>query len=711
MSGLGRLRRAVFVPLVLLLLAVAAGGPLQAQVVLPAGFGSLSLARGVGFQVVEAAPTDEELLRLSPDSFDTRRFPSAPSLGFTGRTLLVRIPFRNESGRTEFFLQTGLPRHGYSRAVFGSGGVRGMQEGQFTTGAQVTGAELPFYSRPVVANRPTFHVHIPRGESELRLIMRSQDALSAPLDLHTVDEFRLQQDQEHLWYGLLFAALLIIGLYNLLIFLSVRDWSYLQYALLTFSACLYFGVVSGYTRRVLWPDAVSWDLRAAVLVVGAYLFFIVLFGRTFLKTRSGVPVLDRALLVLQWCAPPLAFWVLVVPLGRVSPFVMVLALASILTLVAAAVILALRRSREARFFLAAFSLFALGAVTFVLRVAGIFPVNFFTVHGIQIGSVAELLLLSLALADRVRVLQREVQSRMSDLERAHRDLERSEKRYRHLVQGTRDIIFVLDRKFHFESLNDSSWNLLGRDPREFVGTSFREALYETERERSFVGVIVDERLHALSRGEKVQFTTEWRTRRAEGRTMNVLIEPIAMEGETIYLGRASPGDEDALLPYLTSERARFVVTNYFGIGELLGDRLTRNLRRYVSQDLMLDLRLGVREVLINAIEHGNLNVTGREKAAALEAGTYFAFLQERQADPRFRDRTVTVDYSLSPRRVWFRITDQGEGFDHRAMLQKTLAEVNEASSLHGRGILLARQYFDVLRYNEKGNEVLLIKTL
>ena len=65
--------------------------------------------------------------------------------------------------------------------------------------------------------------------------------------------------------------------------------------------------------------------------------------------------------------------------------------------------------------------------------------------------------------------------------------------------------------------------------------------------------------------------------------------------------------------------------------------------------------------------------------------------------------------ALPGRRVWFRITDEGKGFDHRSMQSGEKERLHDMTSTHGRGIALARSLFDAVRYNETGNSVTLVK--
>ena len=84
-------------------------------------------------------------------------------------------------------------------------------------------------------------------------------------------------------------------------------------------------------------------------------------------------------------------------------------------------------------------------------------------------------------------------------------------------------------------------------------------------------------------------------------------------------------------------------------------------------------------------------------------------LNERQNDVRYSARGVEVDYALSQIEFSVRIKDQGEGFDHRAVMTRGVEGVNREMMMHGRGINMAVAAFDRIVYNEAGNEVFLVK--
>ena len=75
----------------------------------------------------------------------------------------------------------------------------------------------------------------------------------------------------------------------------------------------------------------------------------------------------------------------------------------------------------------------------------------------------------------------------------------------------------------------------------------------------------------------------------------------------------------------------------------------------------------------------------------------------------YNARKVLIEYSIDEDRVAFRITDEGKGFDHRKIMKTDEKELNEQFMAHGRGIMMTLSAFDIVRYNEKGNRVALVK--
>ena len=110
--------------------------------------------------------------------------------------------------------------------------------------------------------------------------------------------------------------------------------------------------------------------------------------------------------------------------------------------------------------------------------------------------------------------------------------------------------------------------------------------------------------------------------------------------------------------------------------------------------------IGLFELLINAIEHGNLGLGYDEKAALLAQGGLDEEIDRRSALPEYAARYVTTTFRRYPDRIEIEIEDQGDGFVWQPYLD---SDPNRAAALHGRGIAIARQLsFDHLEYRARG---------
>jgi CheY-like chemotaxis protein len=122
----------------------------------------------------------------------------------------------------------------------------------------------------------------------------------------------------------------------------------------------------------------------------------------------------------------------------------------------------------------------------------------------------------------------------------------------------------------------------------------------------------------------------------------------------------------------------------------------------------MGLKLGLVELLNNAIEHGNLGITAAEKEAALASPDGYAPLfNSRLHDPRHAWRKVTITTTTTGDQCEWIIRDEGAGFDWRAHL--TQLQTPDVLRLSGRGIFLSRFQFDEIEYLGAGNAVRAVK--
>ncbi len=114
--------------------------------------------------------------------------------------------------------------------------------------------------------------------------------------------------------------------------------------------------------------------------------------------------------------------------------------------------------------------------------------------------------------------------------------------------------------------------------------------------------------------------------------------------------------------------------------------------------------VGVWELLINAVEHGNLELAFADKTRLMQERRLLAEVQERLERPEFRDRTAVATLLREPGGLTLTVEDEGPGFDWLPYLE--LAP-DRAFHTHGRGIAMARALsFDEITYAGRGNRVM-----
>src|SRR5262249_48895716 len=122
------------------------------------------------------------------------------------------------------------------------------------------------------------------------------------------------------------------------------------------------------------------------------------------------------------------------------------------------------------------------------------------------------------------------------------------------------------------------------------------------------------------------------------------------------------------------------------------------------------LGIALEEALLNAFCHGTLALPAeqvQEVRAELSQGRVAACIQERWSQPSCRDSTVMVDIHISREEARFIIRDQGAGF-----ARATVPERHDPKTLErgrGRGLVLMRHFMDEVAFNDRGNEVTLVK--
>ncbi|PKL41063.1 MAG: hypothetical protein CVV44_00045 [Spirochaetae bacterium HGW-Spirochaetae-1] len=313
--------------------------------------------------------------------------------------------------------------------------------------------------------------------------------------------------------------------------------------------------------------------------------------------------------------------------------------------------------------------------------------------------------------EEIEFLNRDLQQKINDLNKANRMISLSEEKYRRLVEGSTDIIFSLDNDWRFITANKATAYHLNINPESIKSKSLLDLIYDSDEEKAVSRKIIQEKLETFSRSkEPVSFKAEFKSPLIiEPRELQVKLEYLNIDGDNEILGKAFRVMDDTLLKYFIAEKQQFIIDNSLSTADEITQRITRNVAKYIGGNDFNMLRIALREIIINAIEHGNLNISFEDKTAAIMEDRYFQFLAERREDPRYNGKRVHIEYNVEPGMVSYLVRDEGEGFNPEFVLSNDPVQLNRDMMAHGRGIRLTMEFFDAIEYNEKGNEVVLKK--
>ncbi|RHX93287.1 adenylate/guanylate cyclase [Leptospira yasudae] len=284
--------------------------------------------------------------------------------------------------------------------------VKNLDTGEVQTLS--SGDKLPFGTREIRHQNFIFPVRL-APQTEYRFLVRilTESSVQFPMTLWSANEFSNHIVDEQKTFGLYYGIMIAMMAYNFFLFIGTRDRSYLFYVLFLTGYVLFQACLNGLAFQYLWPDSIWWANSSLPF----FMFFGggwgALFSREFLRMKSYHPLLDRILLSYFF----LGMISSVLTLGLNFSIGIKLAIAyvflMVVLLISSGLVSIFKGYRAARFYLSAWIFLLLGIVTYILKTLTLFPSNFVTEYSIQFGSSFEVLLLSLALADRINILKKE----------------------------------------------------------------------------------------------------------------------------------------------------------------------------------------------------------------------------------------------------------------------------------------------------------------
>lgn len=446
-------------------------------------------------QVLQDSTSRLGYQQIQTDAYQKVFFPAKVSgqdlnFGFTQDTYWIKLSLARSSGLQDNWILS-IPYQTLDRVVLYPPGQPAVE----------TGNLQPFDSRPIKDRFFIFPIQLGAEPQDFYLQVHSQYSLTLPIEIWSPQAFYEQSQERSILQGVYFGELLALLIYNFILFLYLRDKTFLFYTLFGVSIGLAMFAGNGYGRVYFWQEMAQWDQVAQCTCLSFASLFGICFTKYFLKTAANSPMLDKVLTGLAVCFLLISA---LLPVSHYTAFLMeylfisFAVIAPLTTLIMfAAGVMALRAGRwEARFFLLAWGVLWAGGFIAAMRSFGFVPSMPITNYAVQISSGIEMLLLSFALADRIR-MERQA-NELTQLEKlsVEKELVRTLKDAEQRLEST-----VAMRTIELENSLASERNMRQMLTRfgAFISHEFRNPLNQIE---SQVALYKREKLRQIDNGDK-----------------------------------------------------------------------------------------------------------------------------------------------------------------------------------------------------------------
>jgi len=259
------------------------------------------------------------------------------------------------------------------------------------------------------------------ADSTLLLRVKTQSSMQLPISIFSSETLLEDLEQNNFFVGIYYGIFFIVFLYNAVLFIYTRDHNYLRYILFLVSFILWQLSFDGLGIKYFWGD-IPWLIEHGSCTFIAFTAFSALyFSRHFLNTPLYTPKVDNIIVVMMFITLVMTGVSSILPYGEVIPINASLASIMPVVLLIAGLSVMRHEYRAARFYVAGWSSFLIATIVFAFNKFDLIP-SFYGINNVQqIGSAIEMIFLSLALADRVYLLQREYIEKLNHLNDTLRD--------------------------------------------------------------------------------------------------------------------------------------------------------------------------------------------------------------------------------------------------------------------------------------------------
>lgn len=289
-----------------------------------------------------------------------------------------------------------------------------------------TGDLLPFSTREIEHRNFRIPIWLSGTDEKTFFIKVNSggEQLYAPLQLWTPEQLEDADLKDHLLLGTYFGIIVFVLLFNLFIYLILKEKSNLYYVQYNLNLLLLQLGLTGYAFQFVWPNSPYLANITNPFFASTAVFALLKFSQYFLELKTTFPKVDKIFSSVGWIILGNALFSIfnVQPLLYIS-IVGVNVLTLLLNMAIIPVTIAVLRKgfKPAKFFLTAFLLLVLTVFGFVLTNLGVIQNEFFASYGLLIGSAFEVILLSFAIVDRFKNFKDQALANLEALNKVERE--------------------------------------------------------------------------------------------------------------------------------------------------------------------------------------------------------------------------------------------------------------------------------------------------
>jgi hypothetical protein len=312
----------------------------------------------------------------------------------------------------------------------------------------ITGDQYNFEQRTF--RHKNFEIRLPdHGDTTVYYYfkVRSHDFADIRIAFRSVDRFISYALNEYFLYGTFYGMILIISLYNFLVYLAIREIKHIFYIFYILSVALYAMSLDGIGFQYLWPNHPEWNDLAVGITLYSLIVWALIFTQIFLSTRANAPKLDKA---LKWMIAirTVQFIVTFIFFPKLFSYknLEILPLSLIFY---TGIVVWYEGYRPARFFVIAYGILFSGFFIRMLVYFNVLPFTIVSHYSLHLSFVLEMLFLTFALGDRIRILKDNRDRALRRIIEQHEfNMQLKDKVNRELEEKVKERTIELDNKNH-----------------------------------------------------------------------------------------------------------------------------------------------------------------------------------------------------------------------------------------------------------------------